>query len=123
MIKILIPENKGRVKTNIRGFWIDKNTNKIYYDYINILEYSDYPSYRHIENLRIKYNQICIAIIGNAKTLNIYYQNRQDVLDNRIYKEVLKENLRKEIKEALNNYSGCTIYQENKRYYIEIFYK
>jgi hypothetical protein len=35
MIKILIPENKGKEKSKIRGFWKNE-TGKIYYDYLSL---------------------------------------------------------------------------------------
>jgi len=122
MIKVFIPEIKGRQKTSIRGFWRNE-AGHTFYDYLSIKEFTDYPSYRSIEALRIKYNQEAIAIIGESLTLNIFYQNKQEVLSNRIYKEVSKANLRAEISEALRQYSGVTIYQEGNRYFKEIFFK
>jgi hypothetical protein len=122
MIKVFIPEIKSKNKTNVRGFW--RNDKGItFYDYLSIKEFADYPSYRVIEALRIKYNQEAIAIIGKSLTLNIFYKNRQEVLSNRIYKEVLRDNLRQEIKEALKQYEGVTIYKVDNRYFKEIFFK
>ena len=121
MIKVFIPTDKRQSKTSVRGFWYSKESKKIYYDYLQIIEFNDYPSYRAIEALRVKYNQEAIAIIGDSLTLNIFYKNRQEVLPHRIYKEVLRHDLKKAIKEALKNFSGCTIYHEQGRYYIEVF--
>jgi hypothetical protein len=120
MIKVFIPTDK-KVKTSARGFWYSKESKKIYYDYLQIIEFNDYPSYRAIENLRVKYKQEAIAIIGNSLTLNIFYKNKQEVLPHRIYKEVLRHDLKKAIKEALKQFNGCTIYHEQERYYIEVF--
>jgi hypothetical protein len=122
MIKVFIPEIKCRQKTSIRGFWRNE-AGQIFYDYLSIKEFAEYPSYRVIEALRVKYNQEALAIIGDSLTLNIFYSNRQEVLLNRIYAEVKRQNLKAEIREALRQYSGVTIYQEAGRFYKEIFYK
>jgi len=119
MIKVFIPTDK-KEKTKARGFWQNDN-GKIFYDYLNIKEFADYPSYRVIEALRVKYNQEAIAIIGNSLTLNIFYANRQEVLPHRIYKEVSRADLKVAIKEALRQFKGCTVYQEAGRYFIEVF--
>jgi hypothetical protein len=121
MIKVFIPEKKGKNKTAIRGFWYSKENKKTYYDYLSIQEFKEFPSYRCIENLRIKYNQEAIAIIGYYQVLNVFYKNRQEIFPHRIFKEVLRQDLKKAIKEALRQYSGLTVYNEAGRYYIEIF--
>ena len=119
MIKVFIPENKGKNKTAVRGFWRNK-AGRTYYDYLSIKEFTEYPSYRVIEALRLKYNQEALAVAGYS--LNLFYANRQEVLENRIYKEVSRVDLKRSIKEALRDFSGCTIYNEAGRYYIEIYY-
>jgi len=120
MIKVFIPELNKKNKTTVRGFW-KNDKGKIFYDYLTIKEFTEYPSYRSIEALRIKYNQEAIAIIGNSLILNIFYKNRQEVLPHRIYKEVGRIDLKVAIKEALKDFSGCTIYNDNGKYFIEVF--
>jgi len=125
MIKVFIPEIKGRVKTSVRGFWRN-DSGKVFYDYLKIVNSFILNTYV-LEDLRQKYNQEALFIIQN----NIGYcynfkntlLNKIDVLNNRIYKEVLRANLKTEIKEALKVYGGVTIYKEGNKYFKEIFYK
>lgn len=123
MIKVFIPEAKGKVKTNVRGFWYSQDTKKTYYDYLRVDNIKDsFFGLCYIKGLKVKYNQECITFIENNK-LNIFYNfNRIEVLQNRIYKEVARGNLKAEIKEALKVYGGITIYKEGNKYFKEIFY-
>jgi hypothetical protein len=123
MIKVFIPEIKGKNKTNVRGFW--RNDKGItFYDYLKIVNTSCIES-RQLEALKKKYCQECIAYVDTATDCLIIYYNRdkKEVLHNRIIKEVLCGNLRQEIKTALKEYSGVTIYKISNKYFKEIFYK
>lgn len=123
MIKVFIPIIKGRLKTSIRGFW--RNTEgKTYYDYLKI----EKISFSELTDIKRENNQEALFYInGNNRTLKIgciYHSNNNiELLEHRIYKEILKANLKIEIKEALKVYSGITIYKINNKYYKEIFYK
>lgn len=129
MIKILIPEKKGKIKTNCRGFWKDE-AGKIYYDYLKIENYNKSIENRElwicfkarIEAIKKEFNQEAIFYSLNGRGYCYYSGDKIEVFKNRIYKEVSRENLKASIKEALKNYSGITIYQEAGRYYLEIFY-
>jgi hypothetical protein len=123
MTKVFIPETKGRAKTDIRGFWYSNDTKRTYYDYLRIEEHNQMPSYKYIYNLMNKYNQEAIAIIDSNNVLKIYSKDKIEVLSNRIYQEVDRQNLKKEIKEALNFFNGITIYKKDKTYFKEIFFK
>ena len=123
MIKILIPQNKGKNKTEVRGFWLDNN--KIYYDYLTIQNYQDNNEqglFTHLKGLKTFYRQECIFFIEAGQGKIYYSRDKVITLCNRIYSEVSRENLKREIKEALRDYKGITIYQEGKRYYKEIYY-
>jgi hypothetical protein len=134
MIKVFIPVNKGRVKSNIRGFWRSDYTrangkSKTYYDYLKIEKlnfekhYLQAEIFNIAELLKEKYNQECIAYKEN-NILKIYYsKDKIEILSHRLYSEVKPEVLRAEIKAALRVYGGITIYKEGKRYFKEIFYK
>ena len=126
MIKVFIPEPKGRTKTNVRGFWYSKDTKRTYYDYLKIVSSFIINTYV-LEDLRQKYNQEALFVIQD--NIGYCYNFKNTLLDNievlpgRIYKEVLKVNLRAEIKEALKIYGGVTIYKVGNSYFKEIFYK
>ena len=122
MIKVFIPVNKGKIKTDVRGFWRNDN-GKVFYDYIRIKEFAEYPSYKVIEALRIKYNQEALAVAGDS--LNLFYANRQEVLDNqKVYCKIGFKGLKDLIKKLLTDYNGVTIYKETEGVYkLEVFYK
>jgi len=131
MIKVFIPEIKRRYNKKIlaRGFWYSKDNKKTYYDYLNVKEYTQSIAdnyylglfYDYLDTIKTSRNQECIFFV-NGNVGNVYYsRDKIEILPGRIYKEVRKQDLRKAIKKGLMVYNGLTIYQENKRYYIEIF--
>jgi hypothetical protein len=129
MIKVFIPANKGKIKSSVRGFW--RNDSGItYYDYLKIVNTS-YIEPRQLEVLKKRYNQEAISFIDTSiNCLKIYYSNNKiEVLPYRIYAEILRHNLKSEIKEALKidlklfYFRGITIYKIGNKYFKEIFYK
>jgi hypothetical protein len=119
MIKVFIPQSKGKVKASVRGFWYSQESKKIYYDYLKI----EHTYFTELEFLQWKYKQEALFYIA-GKIGCIYHNNfNVNLLEHRIYAEVLRHNLRAEIKEALKLYGGVTIYQINDKYFKEIFYK
>jgi len=58
MIRVFIPEIKGRVKTSVRGFWQDNG--KVYYDYLRVEQedfnlnnpYARFNFYNHLEDFK-----------------------------------------------------------------------
>jgi hypothetical protein len=132
MIKVFIPQSKGRNKTSIRGFWYSQDNKKIYYDYLSIREYNSGVLdcvdnvelfYRYIEHLKVEYKQEAIFYVNNNIGYCYYTRDNIEVLTNRIYAEVSRADLKHTIKNALRDFSGCTIYNEAGRYYIEVFFK
>lgn len=129
MIKVFIPEIKRKYnKPSSRGFWVN-DTGKVYYDYVTVKEYKQsvnglmYESlfFKYLDNLRIGYNQECIFFI-NGIIGNVYYsKDKTVILPHRIIKEVLRVNLKNEIKTSLKQYKGCTVYNESGKYFIEVF--
>jgi len=130
MVKVFIPINKGKIKTSCRGFWLSDN-GKIYYDYIKVINYRQeniglyYQDLflNYLETIKNCYKQQCIFYIINDIGYIYHGRDRIEILKNRIYQEVKKENLKNSIKKALKDYKGVTIYQENKKYFLEVFYK
>jgi len=127
MIKIFIPAIKGRTKTLARGFWKTPQ-GKIYYDYLQINktnfnrhDISKGTLQKHLTALKIELNQECIFYIYMGKGHIFYSKYNIEVLPHRIYKEVLRHDLKKTIKADLKTYSGLTVYQSKGKYYIEIF--
>lgn len=129
MIKVFIPEVKRKYgkRELARGFWLDKG--RVYYDYIKAVNYTQsiepgYYSnlfYNYLDTIKASYNQE--AIFYKIDNIGYIYYSRDkiDILPHRIYKEIGRDNLRVAIKEALRDFSGCTIYNEAGRYYIEVF--
>jgi len=128
MIKILIPQDKKQGKASIRGLWL--NDNKIYYDYLkeeflNLdIDRINYKNrfYLYLEQIKKEYRQE--AIFYNYKNKGYIYYNRDkiEVLNHRIIKQVLFKNLRQEIKKALRQYKGITIYIKDNNYILEVYY-
>ena len=131
MIKVFIPEIKRKYgKPKARGFW--RNGKGITsYDYITVKNYNQsiegfyYQDlfYNYLGVIKASYNQEALFYIKDNVGYCFTGRDKIEVLQNRIYKEVLRANLKVEIKEALKVYGGVTIYQEAGRYYKEIFYK
>lgn len=123
MIKVFIPEIKGKIKTSVRGFWRNAE-GKLYYDYLRVKGFSfDFQEdlINKLNAVKQVYNQECIAY-KEGKVLKIYYnKDKIEVLPHRIYKEVLRQDLKVAIKEALRQYSGLTVYNEAGKYFIEAF--
>ena len=122
MIKVFIPEIKGRNKTSIRGFW--RNDKGItFYDYLKIVNTYNLNTWI-LEDLKTKYKQEALFYVRfNCGYVYNGIDKQIEILPNRIYKEVLRTNLKQEIKEALSVYGGVTIYKEGNKYFKEIFYK
>ena len=119
MVRVFIPEKKGKIKTNVRGFWYSKDTKRTYYDYLNVIT-TPVLTADILENLKRRHNQECIAYIAYG-IMDIYYnRDKIEVLRKRIYSEV--KNLKQEIKEALKQYGGVTIYKSGKKYFKEIYF-
>jgi effector-binding domain-containing protein len=130
MIKIFIPQLKGRQKTSIRGFFYSSDSKKIFYDYLkedflnwdlkNKKYYKRFLFY--LQDLCNCYNQESIFYINNNKGFIFYNRDKIIKLINRIYAEIAPGCLRQEIKEAIKKYGGITIYKIGNVYYKEIFY-
>ena len=130
MIKVFIPElkRKNGKKELARGFWKNE-AGRVYYDYISVKNWSlsiadnsGLNSFKnYLEVLKSGYKQEAIFYV-NDLIGNVYYsKDKIEVLPHRIYKEVLRDNLKVAIKEALKVYSGCTIYNEAGKYFLEVF--
>jgi hypothetical protein len=124
MIKVFIPTDKKN-KTSVRGFW--RNDRGItFYDYLRIKEFylkTDKALYNNLDNLKYTYSQEALFYVKNNKGYCFNDKYNIEELSNRIYTEVLRANLKTEIKEALRVYGGVTIYKEGNKYFKEIFYK
>lgn len=134
-ITVYIPTEKRKYNKRIlaRGFWkneagaieMDYILTKEYQQRIDGLLYQDI-FYRYLDNLKqIKTNgKPQTAIFYKINDIGYIYYSRDkiEVLSNRIYKEVLKENLKGTIKADLKVYGGLTFSTVNSRYFTEIFY-
>jgi uncharacterized protein (DUF2164 family) len=120
MIEILIPINKSRVKTNTRGFWYSQDNKKTYYDYLKVIQ-TYILNDNVIEDIKKKYNQEAIFYIDNNIGYCYYNKNKIDILPNKIYTKILKDNLKTTIKTYLKKYGGLTVYKISGNYFIEVF--
>jgi hypothetical protein len=133
MIKIFIPEIKRRYNKTIlaRGFWRNES-GKVYYDYINIIEYNnniDNGAYelniflKYLETLRITRNQEAIFFVKDNKGYIFYGLGKViEILNNHIRYEVSRKELRQNIVSGLYAYNGLTVYHINNKYFIEAYY-
>jgi hypothetical protein len=132
MIKVFIPTSKGKIKSDVRGFWLNE-TDKIYYDYVKIHNYNQSISkgyysnlfYNYLDTIKASYNQESIFIVNEAGQGIIYYsKNRQAILINKkIITHLGFRGLKGLIKTTLKDYKGLTIYQEARGVYtIEVYY-
>ena len=128
----MIPKQKGKVKTEIRGFWFSAESKKTYYDYLQAMTISrrfDYRAYNFrlynvIDYIRTSEKQEAIFFIGQ-KT-GYVFNNRHDitVLKGRIViRHAGYKGLKDIIKNALKQYGGITVYINGGSYEIEIYYK
>jgi hypothetical protein len=130
MVKIFIPKNKGKEKTLTRGFWYSQENKKIYYDYLNILNYNipfENLNYKEIENIKLKYNQESIFIISKNKGYIFYNKNKIDILNKRdIIKIKIQGKNRKLLKEYIKSllklYGGLTVYIKKFDYILECYH-
>ena len=129
MIKIFIPELKGKRKTSIRGFWRNES-GKVYYDYLTSQDnYRDENNIQglttYLDNLKKFYQQECIAYKDNDKLKIFYSKDKIDVLNNSITKPIDRNN-RKNLKDTLKNwlkeYKGVTVYINRENYILESYY-
>ena len=127
MIKVFIPEIKGKVKTNVRGFWLN-DKGKLFYDYLRILDFSiplNGLNLNEIENIKRYYKQEAIFYTSNNKGYVYYSKDKIDVLNKVIRFTIGKDraNLKSLIKRLLRDYKGLTIYTEPEGYLLEVYYK
>lgn len=126
MIKVLLPSGK-KVKSNIRGFWLDNG--KIYYDYHKIkhlnlsLVYNNRDKiYNTLESLRVKHNQICLFFYDTDRQIAGLFYNPSRV-------DYFKEGLtfkhsflsKDLLRYYLKRFNGFTIYNKKKYYKIEVW--
>ena len=134
MIKILIPQIKGRVKSNIRGFWYSKENKKIYYDYLSIeQDFRDLNNaydlkcfYGYLDFLKQRYNQETMAYIDND-ILRVYYSaDKIEVYNHKFCDEITQVfifALKGNIKRTIKQFGGCIIYKTGSLYFKEVFYR
>ena len=133
MVKVFIPELKGKIKRDIRGFWVNSR-GKVDYDYIKGVDYS-----LSIEGLY--YQGRFMDYLGNLKNYlkqeGIFYikDNKGYIFSGRDSITELKGHKIWDIKQGqllrnrgllrdiLKNYGGLTIYKNGRDYKIEVFFK
>jgi hypothetical protein len=132
MIKVFIPTTRGKIKTNVRGFWLNDN-GKLFYDYIKIINYNQsikgfyYSNLLHnyLDVIKRGYNQEALFYTDEAGR-GIVYQSKdsQEVLSNsKVITHLGFKGLKDLIKTTLKDYNGVTVYQEARGVYtIEAYY-
>ena len=127
MIKVFIPEIKGKVKTEIRGLWLN-DKGKLFYDYLRILDFSiplNGLNLNEIENIKRYHKQEAVFYTSNNKGYVYYSKDKIDVLNKVKRFNIGKDraNLKGLIKRLLRDYKGLTIYTEPEGYLLEVYYK
>jgi CRISPR-associated protein Cas8b1/Cst1 subtype I-B len=131
MIKILIPELNKKIKTNVRGLWLNDN-HKLYYDYLRQdllsfdLSQDNYKIrfYNYLDKIKTQYNQEALFYDYNGIGFIYYNRDKIDVL-NKVLRFNIgfnKKNLRGLIKKLLRDYKGLTIYRDIQGYILEVYY-
>ena len=117
--RLLIPINK---KSDIRGYWIDKN--RLYKDNLSLKEYNSID-FNSLDKIKQNLRQICLFYSYN-NIGNIYYsKNKINQLKNKIIYRIGKGNfrgLKRSIKELLSKFEGLTVYKQKEGYLLEAYY-
>lgn len=132
MIKVFIPTDKGKIKSNIRGFWYSQDIKRTYYDYLKVKNLCSYSygnqfnnSYtlNHLLALKIIHKQEAIFFVSQNKgyCFNDYY-NVTELSNKKIFEHKGFKGLKWAIKECLSEYNGVTIYKKGNTYLLEVFY-
>jgi len=132
MIKIFIPQNKTKNnKPGIRGLWLNDDK-KLFYDYLKVKEIypfkSDDELYHYLDYLKKKYNQEALFFIYRDKAYIFYNRDKIEALSTRHIIEVMRQGrstklLKDYLKNALNLYSGVTVYIKRFDYILECWSK
>ena len=133
MVKVFIPELKGRIKRDIRGFWVN-SYNKVDYDYIKGVDYplsveGLYYKGRfldYLDNLKNYLKQEGIFFTKDNK--GFIYTGRDSITELRgrnIWTvkagELIKH--RELLRELLRDYKGFTIYIKEGYFEVEVYFK
>lgn len=121
MYKLLLPVNKGKTKTKIRGFWRDNNIT--YYDYLKI-QCLPYVNNKALKGIGQSYNELALFYIGN-KCGYIYTcksGKTEELKQVKRINHIGYKGLKKAIKGFITNYGGVTVYNKGKYYLLECFY-
>lgn len=124
MIKVFIPEPKIKInKPNVRGLWLN-NQGRLFYDYLKVIEYYSIPSYKHLQNLKIKYKQEAIFYTDDYK--GYIYSDKKEVfsqkVESRYYLRHKGKGLKALIKDYLKCYGGVTFYITKDYIDLQAFY-
>ena len=122
MNKIYIPISKGKTKSAVRGYWRDKKTGIVYYDYIRVIPKQNIHK-DYIRRVQKKHSQISIFYI--IDNIGYVYTDKKNclVLCNKIRFTIPKkfDGLKSTIKKLLIVHEGLTVYIEKNNYIIEVF--
>ena len=137
MIKVFIPEIKGKVKTSVRGLWVN-DRGILFYDYLKVKSLrfiygqGENNSYalKELQFLKRWHKQEALFFTsGHYKEQNkgfiFYEQDKIDVLPKVLRFTIGKDraNLKGLIKRLLRDYNGLTIYVKPEGYLLEVYYK
>jgi hypothetical protein len=124
MIKILIPQDKTKEKTNIRGLWRN-DEGKLFYDYLKVENFYYNKNYVLLENIQKAKAQEAIFFIDcESNTANIFYsRDKIEVLKHKISYSCTIKPLKSVLKKALHDFGGCTVYKQGKGYLVEAWIK
>jgi len=120
-LTVFIPQNKGRSKSYVRGFWKDER--KIYYDYLEIRGVNTNNITEAVDNIREYYKQLAIFYIHD----NVAYiaSKWETITLSKCFEITVKDRklLKFYVKQFLNKYKGCTVYKRGKEHTIESWTK
>ena len=134
MIKILIPEIKGKIKTNVMGLWLNSE-HKLFYDYLKVINYNQSISglyyeglfYNYLDTLKTTLKQEAIFYVKDNIGYCYYSRDNIEVLNRHSIIEIKRQGkntklLRDYIRSALRLYNGITISIKGHSYILEVYY-
>ena len=133
MIKVFIPEIKGKIKTNVRGLWLN-DKGKLFYDYLREdiilpIHYKDTKSFNgYLEQIKRIHKQEAVFYIDSQLSCGIvwYNKDKKEVLsqavESRYYLWHKGKGLKALIKDYLKCYGGVTLYITEDYIDLQAFY-
>ena len=121
MFILMLPVEKSKVKSSIRGYWLDNKI--IYYDYLKEIKLP-YIDKKALNGYSITYKQLALFYKQNKKSFIYTDKTKKTEVLSKVKRvsHTGYKGLKKAIKLFISNYGGCTVYIKKNSYLLECFY-